>query len=121
MPEHFSEVLGKFQAKHYRELADVLKDVDVDDIDTFAAAIIHVFGFTDLTPESMAYDLGLIVVAPETCRRWHSVLREACIPWLIKALHQRADMIEAFPDELGKPKFDYIPNRLRLYRTQPRT
>ena len=111
----FAERLAQLQAKHHRDLAAIIASLDDQSANDFTLAVRVVLHFTSLRPVEVGDGLG---VSEATVSRWssgqvspHPLIRRTTYKWLVRELNQRADMIEAFPGELGTPQDDYIPRR----------
>jgi hypothetical protein len=107
--------LARQQARHYRSLADTIATLDENSKDDFTFAVQAVLQFTDMTPAHMGDGVG---IGEWVIDRWargkfthYAVVSRTVRNWLVRDLRERADMLEAFPDELGRPKDDYVPSR----------
>ena len=111
----FAARLAQLQAKHHRDLAAVIASMNDESHDEFVLTIRAVLNFTSLKPVELGDGLS---VSEGTISRWasgqvalHPLIRRTARDWIVRELNQRADMIEAFPGELGTLQDDYIPRR----------
>ncbi len=118
----FTQKLAALSAQHLRDLAEIFATLDENDRDSFILMMRTTLTSTGISSVQIGDSMG---TSAKTAERWaegrvspHPVLRSTYRDWLVKELHQRADMIDAFPDDLGSPKDDYIPQRFRPHAQQ---
>lgn len=124
MLDAFTQNLAAIQAQHYRALANMFEYVDEHDDAMVIIALRLLFRFTDVAASDISNGLGLTTRA---CERWseghvpaHPLIRKIVIDWIVRDLRERADMIDAFPEDLGSPEDDYIPQRFLPWVHRPR-
>lgn len=117
MPETFVHAIAHAQAQHLRALATLFAELREHDKDGYGVMVRAALTYGGITNAHMADALGVMMSTPSQWAKGrtspHPVILDSVRDWLVKELLQRADMLEAFPEELGEPEDNYIPQRLR--------